>query len=80
MKIPRDLSAQKLIKLLGRFEYFETRQSGSHIRLTRKDTKENHITIPNHNPIKIGTLNNILNELSIQLNIPKKELTDKLFT
>ena len=79
MKIPRDLSAQKLIKLLGEFDYFETRQSGSHIRLTRKGTTENHITIPNHNQIKIGTLNNILNEISLQLDIPKKELIEKLF-
>lgn len=79
MKIPRDLSAQKLIKLLGDFDYFETRQTGSHIRLTRKGISENHITLPNHNPLKIGTLNNILNEISHQLDIPKKELIEKLF-
>lgn len=79
MKIPRDLSAQKLIKLLAEFEYLETRQVGSHIRLTRTADKEYHITIPNHNPIKIGTLNNILNEVSQQLSITKKELTEILF-
>lgn len=79
MKIPRDLSAQKLIKLLGELKYFETRQAGSNIRHTRKGITENHITLPNHDPLKIGTLNNILNEISLQLEIPKKELIEKLF-
>lgn len=80
MKIPRDLSAEKLIKLLGDLGYRATRQSGSHIRLTKTDTKEYHITIPNHNPIKIGTLNNILNEISEHLKISKKELISKIFS
>jgi hypothetical protein len=38
-----------------------------------------HITIPDNDPIKIGTLNSILNEISNQLNITKKELIEKLF-
>ncbi len=80
MKIPRDLNAGELIKLLKKIDYFETRQSGSHIRLTRKkDNSEHHITIPNHDPIKLGTLNSIINDLSSNLNISKKELLQKLF-
>jgi predicted RNA binding protein YcfA (HicA-like mRNA interferase family) len=80
MKIPRDLDAGELIKLLKKFDYFETRQSGSHIRLTRKtDNSEHHITIPNHDPIKLGTLNSIINDISSNLNISKKELLQKLF-
>ena len=80
MKIPRDLKAGQLIKLLSKFDYFETRQSGSHIRLSRKtELSEHHITIPNHNPLKLGTLNNILNEISLNMNISKQELLNKLF-
>ena len=37
------------------------------------------ITIPNHNFIKIGTLNNILSDLSQYLNIDKQKLIEKLF-
>lgn len=74
MKIPRDLSAQKLIKLLGEFQYFESRQTGSHISLTRKTETEYHITIPNHNPLKIGTLNNILNENFAAIKYLKKRI------
>ena len=80
MKIPRDLNAVQFIKLLSGINYKETRQSGSHIRLTRKTTEtEHHITIPNHDPIKLGTLNNILNDISLHLNISKKDLLNKLF-
>ena len=79
MKIPRDLSAQQLIKALKKLGYVQTRQVGSHIRLTyESEGKSNHITIPNHNPIKVGTLNNILNDLSLQLRIPKDQLIEKL--
>jgi predicted RNA binding protein YcfA (HicA-like mRNA interferase family) len=61
MKLPRDLNAKELIKALNKIGYQETRQVCSHIRLSiTRDGNQFHITIPNHNPIKIGTLNNIL--------------------
>jgi predicted RNA binding protein YcfA (HicA-like mRNA interferase family) len=59
MKIPRDLSGDDLVKLLKRYGYLPTRQSGSHIRLTSNQNGEHHITIPNHSPIKVGTLSAI---------------------
>ena len=79
MKIPRDLDAKNLIKSLEKLGYKQTRQAGSHIRLSvLLKEKELHITIPNHNPLKIGTLNNILKEISDQLKISKEELLRKL--
>jgi len=79
-KIPRDISGDELSKLLSRYGYEVVRQTGSHIRLVSKyqDT-EHKITIPNHNPIKIGTLNNILNDVSEYLKIPKQILISQLF-
>lgn len=79
MKIPRDVSSKQLIKALKKLGYEITRQKGSHIRLTL-NLQENihHITIPDHNPIKIGTLNNILNELSIIHKKNKQELVELL--
>ncbi len=80
MRIPRDLDAAKFIKLLAAIGYVETRQTGSHIRLTRKTIEsEHHITIPNHDPIKLGTLNRILNDISLNLKIHKNDLLKKLF-
>jgi len=79
MKVPRDLSSQQLIKSLKKYGYIQTRQVGSHIRLTiTMETKSEHITIPNHNPIKVGTLNNILRQVSLHLKISKDELMKEL--
>ncbi|MBK9098227.1 MAG: type II toxin-antitoxin system HicA family toxin [bacterium] len=80
MKVPRDISASKLIKILSNYGYSKTRQSGSHIRLTIIiEEKSFHVTIPNHDPIKIGTLNSILNDVSKQLNLNKQTLINDLF-
>ena len=80
MKTPRDLKASELIKLLKQFGYVVTRQSGSHIRLTTTQQGEHHITIPNHSPLKIGTLNAILADIAEHLNISKEVLSKNLFS
>lgn len=59
MKLPRDLSGQELVKALERLGYEVRRQTGSHIRITTQRNGEHHVTIPVHDPIKIGTLNAI---------------------
>jgi predicted RNA binding protein YcfA (HicA-like mRNA interferase family) len=75
MKTPHDISAAVLINKLAKFGYYISGQKGSHIRLTRKtDLNVHHITIPNHDPLKIGTLNNIINDLADQLKISKEEI------
>jgi predicted RNA binding protein YcfA (HicA-like mRNA interferase family) len=79
-KIPRDVSGRELAQLLGKYEYEIKRETGSHIRLVSEMRgKEHKITIPDHTPIKIGTLNNILNDLAGYLKINKKVLIDELF-
>ncbi len=78
-KIPRNLNGQDLIKKLGKYGYIQTRQVGSHIRLTTEKNGIHNITIPNHNPIKIGTLSNILKDVADHFEIDKKELIDSLF-
>jgi predicted RNA binding protein YcfA (HicA-like mRNA interferase family) len=80
-KIPRDISGKKLIKILKKLGYKEVRSSSSHIRLSGEisDNIEHHITIPNHNPLKIGTLINIISDLADHLKIEKKKLIEKLF-
>ncbi|MGM0609160.1 MAG: type II toxin-antitoxin system HicA family toxin [Candidatus Muiribacteriota bacterium] len=79
-KIPRDINSQKLIKLLEKYGYQVDRQVGSHIRLcTIINQKKHSITIPAHNPLKIGTLNKILNEIANNLNITKNELINSIF-
>jgi len=79
MSLPRDIDAIQLIKALHRFGYAPTRQSGSHIRLTTQLFGQHHLTIPNHDPIRIGTLNAIISEVSKHLGMSKQELIDHLF-
>ncbi len=79
-KIPRDIGATELIKLFGKFYAYKTsRQTGSHIRLTTTLNGEHHITIPNHNPIKLGTLSSILNDIAIHFQKTKQEVIEELF-
>jgi len=79
MKLPRDIDSQQLIKSLNKFGYEPTRQSGSHIRLTTQQNGQHHITIPNHDLLKIGTLNAILTEVAQHLSVSKQELIERLF-
>jgi predicted RNA binding protein YcfA (HicA-like mRNA interferase family) len=80
MKLPRSVSGDELIKSLQKIGYSVTRQKGSHVRLTCSlPTGEHHITIPNHNPLKIGTLSAILTEIAQTHKLSKQELLNKIF-
>jgi predicted RNA binding protein YcfA (HicA-like mRNA interferase family) len=60
VKTPRDLSGPDLVKALRTLGYERVRQDGSHIRLTTQRDGQHHVTVPNHKPIKLGTLTGIL--------------------
>lgn len=64
MKLPRDITGEALANKLKQLEYEIVRQTGGHIRLTTQKHGEHHITIPNHSPLKIGTLNAILKDIA----------------
>jgi predicted RNA binding protein YcfA (HicA-like mRNA interferase family) len=74
MRIPRDIGGHDLIKLLGTYGYTVTRQTGSHIRLTTAQNGQHHITVPNHSPLKIGTLSAIISDVAAHLNKTKETL------
>jgi predicted RNA binding protein YcfA (HicA-like mRNA interferase family) len=79
MKLPRDISAQELIKSLQKLGYVISRQKGSHIRLKTLSNGEHNITVPNHNPVKLGTLSSILGDVANHFKQTKEEIADKLF-
>jgi predicted RNA binding protein YcfA (HicA-like mRNA interferase family) len=64
VKLPRDLDGARLVRALKGLGYEPTRQSGSHIRITTQRDGENHEVIPNHRPIKAGTLSSILKRIA----------------
>jgi predicted RNA binding protein YcfA (HicA-like mRNA interferase family) len=79
MKLPREISGKELAKLLRKYGYEITRQTGSHIRLTTTTKGEHHITIPAHKNLKIGTLSGILSDVAIHFEINKGDLIKELF-
>ncbi len=79
MKLPRNIDAQQFIKALQKYGYQPSRQTGSHIRLTTQQNGQHHITVPNHDPLRIGTLNAILTDVAQHLGISKQEVIDGLF-
>jgi len=81
MRLPRDVSGADLIKALNRLGYTVTRRKGSHIRLTNVTRKyTHHVTIPDHDPIKVGTLNNILKDIAEHVGLSRDELLAQLFS
>lgn len=68
----RSISAGELIKSLSKIGYEVTRQKGSHIRLTTHFPKVHHVTVPNHDPIRIGTLSSILSDIATSRNQTKE--------
>ena len=79
MRLPRDLSGSDLAQALRKFGYRVTRQTGSHLRLTTTEHGEHHLTIPQHNPLRIGTLSAILADVSAHFELSRDELIEKLF-
>ena len=78
MRIPRDLSGAELVKRLARLGYEPTRQSGSHVRLTRVACGEHHVTVPAHDPLRIGTLAAILDAVAARHGLSRDALLQRL--
>lgn len=79
MRLPRDLSGQDLAKALDKLGYVVVRQTGSHMRLRTEREGEHQVTVPNHDPLKLGTLNAILRDIAQHFQMTRKELLEELF-
>ena len=80
MKLPRQISGEELARLLKRYGYQITRQTGSHLRLTSKfKGSEHHVTIPAHKNLRIGTLSAVLAEVASYLETERQKLIGELF-
>jgi len=79
MRLPRDLSGQDLAKALKTLGYEVTRQTGSHMRLTTLEGGQHHLTIPKHDPLRVGTLAAVLSDIATHFHITREELIQKIF-
>jgi predicted RNA binding protein YcfA (HicA-like mRNA interferase family) len=64
VKLPRNVSADRLIRALEKVGYEMIRQKGSHIRLQHQGPPAHTIMVPLHSPLKTGTLHGILAEVA----------------
>jgi predicted RNA binding protein YcfA (HicA-like mRNA interferase family) len=78
MKLPRGVSADRLIRALERLGYEVIRQKGSHLRLRHEGPPAHTITVPLHNPLKTGTLFGILSEVAQTRSITIQSLAELL--
>ena len=73
------ISGKKLVSFLVAMNYEIVRQRGSHARLEKITKGGVHkITIPIHDPVAKGTLNDILTKVSMWNQVPKEDLIAKL--
>ncbi len=75
MKLPRDLRGAELIKLLCKhFGYRRVNQEGSHVILETGEPRQHRISIPDHAPLRIGTLNAILRAIATVKGVEKEDI------
>ena len=78
MKLPRDLSGESLVAVLRRLGYVQTRQTGSHVRMTISGPTEGHVTVPLKRFLPTGTLAAIIKDVSVQLDASADEILGKI--
>lgn len=72
-------SGEQLIKVFSQLGYEIIRQKGSHVRLGKSTAAGDHkITVPLHDELAKGTLNDILVDVSIWNGISKDSLIEML--
>lgn len=80
MKLPRDLSGERLAAHLRGYGYEITRQTGSHLRLTSTSKGgAHHVTVPRHADLKVGTLHAVLTAVASYLEMDRQALAEELF-
>ena len=78
MRLPRDLTGAQLVRALGKLDYKATRQTGSHVRLTCEAPAPHHVTVPLHDPLRIGTLASILSAVAEAHGLTREALQAKI--
>ena len=75
MKLPRGLNGRDLARTLcARWAYRQVNQVGSHIILQTEIPQHHRISIPDHRPLRIGTLNAILRQVAAAKGVTREDL------
>ncbi|MTJ50335.1 type II toxin-antitoxin system HicA family toxin [Dolichospermum sp. UHCC 0259] len=75
MKIPRNLKGSDLVQTLCKtWDYKIVNQEGIHIILETETPAHHRLCVPDHNPLRVGTLNSILAAVSRHKGIAKQDI------
>ena len=80
MKLPRDLNGTDLVKRLERYGYLLHHQTGSHMIVRTQENGEHSVSVPQHKPLKVGTLNSIVGDVAEHLGLDKQVVTERLLS
>jgi predicted RNA binding protein YcfA (HicA-like mRNA interferase family) len=79
VKLPRDLSGCDLAKaLIQHWDYRQVNQVGSHIVLQTDAPTSHRISVPDHDALRVGTLNAILRAVAKAKGVSREELVARL--
>jgi predicted RNA binding protein YcfA (HicA-like mRNA interferase family) len=79
VKLPRDIAGRDLVRALIRnWDYREVNRVGSHIILQTETPTHHRVSVPDHDPLRIGTLTAILRSIARAKNVSREELIASL--
>ena len=79
MKLPRDLNGRDLARTLcAHWGYRQVNQVGSHIILQTEDPKHHRLSVPDHKPLRTGTLNAILRAVALAKGVDREAILASL--
>ena len=79
MRLPRDLYGRDVAHVLcTRWGNAKVNQVGSHIILQTEAPKHHRLSVPDHKPLRTGTLNAILREVAAAKGVTREEILDSL--
>ena len=75
MKLPRELYGRDLARVLcAQWAYRQVNQVGSHIILQTETPQHHRLSIPDHKPLRLGTLNAILRQVAAAKGVAREDI------
>jgi predicted RNA binding protein YcfA (HicA-like mRNA interferase family) len=75
VKLPRESYGRDLARALcTRWAYRQVNQVGSHIVLQTEIPQHHRLSIPDHKPLRIGTLNAILRQVAAAKGVTREDI------
>jgi len=75
VKLPRELYGRDLAReLCSHWEYRQVNQAGSHIILQTESPRHHRLSVPDHKPLRIGTLTAILRQVAAAKGVTREDI------